>query len=231
MVVACDARGSEGQREQLASWDAALVASSLPVAGLDAPKPKPRLLHAAPLAGSIPGEAELVDLWLVERLPAWRVREALADRLPPGHRLLDIYDVWLGEASLPGRVIASVYRAVVDTTPGVLEPACARLLAASSLPRERLRGESTVTYDLRPFVTALDVSGGAGLEEGPSTLRMTLRHDPEKGIGRPDETLAALTDLLGTKIAVADLVRESLVLGEVVPPPAAPRRGPRPPRR
>ena len=28
-----------------------------------------------------------------------------------------------------------------------------------------------------------------------------------------------------------DLVRESLVLGEVVAPPAAPRRGPRPPRR
>lgn len=230
MVVARDARGGEGQREQLASWEAALVASGLPVAGLDAPKPRPRLLHAAPLSGSISGEAELADIWLVERLPAWRVREALAANLPSGHRLLDLYDVWLGEASLPGRVVASVYRASVDTPRDALGPVCARLLAADTLPRGRLRGETLVTYDLRPFVIALDVSSGPTPGQGPSTLRMTLRHDAEKGIGRPDETLAALADMLGREIAVADLVRESLVLGEVVPPPAAPRRGPRLPR-
>ena len=34
------------------------------------------------------------------------VRESLAGHLPAGHRLLDLYDVWLGEAALPGRVAA-----------------------------------------------------------------------------------------------------------------------------
>jgi hypothetical protein len=228
-VVARDALGSEGQRDLHASWEAALVASGLPVAGLDAPKPKARLLHAAPLSASIPGEAELVDIWLVERLPVWRVREAIAGHLPPGHRLLDVCDVWLGEASLPGRVAASVYRAAVDVPPGDLEPACARLLAADSLPRTRLRGETAVTYDLRPFVGGLDVAPGPG--PGTSTLRMTLRHDPEKGIGRPDETLGALADELGSGIAATALVRESLVLADPVPPAAPPRRGPKPLRR
>jgi hypothetical protein len=102
-------------------------------------------------------------------------------------------------------------------------------MAAGSLPRERIRGESVVAYDLRPFVVGLDVSEGPGA--GAATLRMTLRHDPERGIGRPDETLAALGGLLGRDIAVTALVRESLVLAD--PPSAAPpppRRGPKPPR-
>lgn len=218
--------GTEGQRDQLAAWEAALVASGLPMAGLDAPKAKPRLLHAAPLSGSIPGEAELVDIWLVERLPVWRVRESLAGHLPPGHRLLDVHDVWLGEASLPGRVTASVYRAVVEVPPGVMKPVRDRVMAAGSLPRERRRGETAVTYDLRPFVIGLDVEDGP--RPASAMLRLTLRHDPEKGIGRPDETLAALADALGTEIAVTSLVRESLVLAEPTPPPPPPpRRGPR----
>ena len=97
------------QREQLAAWDAALASSGLPVAGLDAAKPRARFAVAAPLAVAIPGEAELADVWLVERLPAWRVREALVACVPRGWRLVDAYDVWLGEPALPGRVVASVY--------------------------------------------------------------------------------------------------------------------------
>ena len=37
--------------------------------------------------------------------PGWRVREALGGRLPEGWRLVDVYDVWLGDAGAgrPGR--------------------------------------------------------------------------------------------------------------------------------
>ena len=73
------------QREQLAAWESAFAACGLPVAGLDAPKPRARFALAAPLAATIPGEAELLDVWLVERLPAWRVREALGG--PPARRV------------------------------------------------------------------------------------------------------------------------------------------------
>jgi radical SAM-linked protein len=228
LVVARGAVAGEGQRELLNAWEAALLASGLPVAGLDAPRPKPRFAPAAPLAGGIPGEAELVDVWLVERLPLWHVREALMAVMPAGHRLVDAYDVWLGEAALPGRVVASVYRVDVDVAPSELQAACGALLASPELRRDRRKGETVIAYDLRPFLDGLDVREVAGT--GGAVLRMTLRHDPEKGIGRPEEALAAIAGVLGREPATSGLVRESLVLGE--PPahaPPSPRRGPRPP--
>jgi radical SAM-linked protein len=221
------------QREQIAAWESAFANSGLPIAGLDAARPKPRFASAAPLAAAILGEAELMDVWLVERLPAWRVRAALAGVLPAGNRLVDLFDVWLGEPALPGRVIASVYRGTLPegvAEPGRLVIAAARMMEAAAIPRERLKKDSVVTYDLRPFLVALEVQPAASGVTA-TTLRMTLRHDPEKGVGRPEEVLAALGDELGTRIHGARLVRESLVLAEpppAAPPPARRRIGPRP---
>ncbi len=215
------------QREQLNAWEVAFAGSGLPVAGLDAPKPRPRFATAAPLAAAVPGEAELLDVWLVARLPAWRVREALAACLPGAWRLVDLYDVWLGEAALPGRVAASVYRAALapgSAAASTLREAAAALLAADTLPRERRKGEAVVAYDLRPFLDAVAIDDGI---DGSVIVRMTLRHDPERGVGRPEELLAALGERIGTPLAAASLVRERLVLGDPAPPPPpAPRRRP-----
>jgi radical SAM-linked protein len=216
------------QREQLAAWEAALVASGLPLAGLDGDRPRPRFAPAAPLAASVPGEAELIDLWLVERLPAWRVREALRAVTPPGWHLVAAYDVWLGEPALPGRVAASVYRATL--APGVVAPArlaaaARELLGEGSLPRSRRKGETTVTYDLRPFLDGLEVLGAP---DGGVTVRMTLRHDPEKGVGRPEEALAALAERSGVPLEPVTLVRERLVLADPAAAAAASRRRPMP---
>lgn len=199
------------QRDQLGAWERALEASGLPVAGLDAIPPKPRFAVAAPLGAGIAGEAELVDVWLTAREPVWRVREALGASMPPGHRLLDLHDVWLGEAALPGRVVSSVFRATFDPgsiDAGELRRACAALLAASAIPRDRAKGDGTVRYDLRPFIEGLVV------DDGPPTVRMTLRHDPERGVGRPDEVLAALAGELRTSLTTRSLVRERLVLAQ-----------------
>jgi hypothetical protein len=223
------------------------VASGLPLAGLDGPRGRPRFAPAAPLAATIPGEGELLDVWLTERLPRWRVRDALQATLPPGHTLVDVYDVWLGEDPLPGRVAASVYRAVLEPAEGraqgpvadaaALRVAAAALLAEPALPRERPKGETMVSYDLRPFIDAIDVdepgpaAAGETRAEVPGiTIRMTLRHDPERGVGRPDELLAALSERAGIAFAVRSLVRERLVLATPpAPDESTPRaRGPRP---
>jgi hypothetical protein len=225
------------QREQLGAWEAALARSGLPVAGLDAERPRPRFAVAAPLAASIPGEAELIDVWLVERVPVWRVREALLARLPAGWSLVDLYDVWLGEPALPGRVVASVYRAELGrgtTDATMLAAAAGALMAAASLPRERPKGEAMVAYDLRPFLDAVEVAEAGGAV----VIRMTLRHDPEKGVGRPEELLAALGEAAGSGPLAASVVRERLVLADPPPPPPSPPRrrpapamAPRPARR
>jgi hypothetical protein len=210
------------QRALLAGWKDALARCGLPVAGLDARPPRARFAVGAPLAAGVAGERELLDFSLVERLPRWRVREALEPVMPAGHRLVDLVDVWLGEPPLPGQVVASVYRAEL------LEPVDAArarelvgaMLAADTLPRTRRRGEGSVAYDLRPFLDQLEWPPGPEAPGG--TLRMTLRHDPEKGLGRPDEVLAELGERLGRGTApAARLVRERLVL-------AAERRQDRP---
>ncbi len=201
------------------------------MAGLDGPRGRPRFAAAAPLAAAIPGEAELLDVWLTQRLPRWRVREALAAVLPPGHSMGDVYDVWLGEAPLPGRVTASVYRAVLppDADPAAVRAAAEALLAAGALPRERRKGEAMIAYDLRPFVQAIEVAEvdavpGGGIPIVGPTLRMTLRHDPEKGIGRPEDLLAALEEQVGFALEIRSLVRERLVLAAL---PVAEEPGPR----
>jgi radical SAM-linked protein len=220
VVLAREALGDPAQREQQAALEAAFVASGLPLAGLDLARPRPRFALAAPLAAGIPGEAELLDLFLVERLPAWRVRESLEGALPAGWRLVETYDVWLGEAALPGRVVASVYRARIAAGPeaAALRDAATALLDASSLVRERRKGDGTVRYDLRPFIAGLGVAASSG----EVVLRMTLRHDPEKGVGRPDEVLAALGEASGVALEPVELVRERLELGD---PPAPKPRG------
>ena len=62
-----------------------------------------------------------------------------------------------------------------------------------------------VAYDLRPFIEAIEVDKVVEAvlpTAGASTItvRMTLRHDPERGVGRTDELLAALSERAGAAI-------------------------------
>ncbi len=201
-------------REPKAAWERALRSSGLPIAGLDAEPSRPKFSLAAQLANGVGGDRELVDVWLTVRLPRWQVREALETVLPAGHELVDVYDVWLREPSLPGQVVASVFRCSVTASiaPGVLADAIGSLLAADRLPRERTKGERTVSYDLRPFVASVASSPHG---DGSTGITMVLRHDPERGIGRPEEVLAELTARTGVSAigeAVSSLVRVRVVL-------------------
>jgi hypothetical protein len=151
--------------------------------------------------------------------------------MPPSHHLVDCADAWLGEPALPGRVAASLFRATLPPggpSAAAVTAAAAALLGAPTLVRERRKGETTVTYDLRPFLAGMEVGEAP---HGRLEVRMTLRHDPEKGVGRPDEAIAALGERLGgPALVVEHLVRERLVLADP-PPPETPKRlpGRRPP--
>ena len=211
-----------------------MLESGLPVALATGRVPRPRVVSGAPLTQGMASDGELYEVFLTRRCPIWQVREALAVNLPEGHALLDLEDVWLGEAPLPGRVIGAVYEALI-AGPGIvsrdgLARAIDELLAARTLPRERVKGDRRVAYDLRPFVDEL-----ASIPADASDrvrLAMRLRHDPEKGIGRPDEVLAELADRAGA-IETVEIRRTALVLAApkgveraAAPPPfRAARRG------
>jgi hypothetical protein len=199
-----------GSREAVDSWETALDASGLPL--FRAPgRARPRIAFGAPIPSRLELERELADIVLTEFVPVWRVREGLAEHLPAGWRLVDVHDVWLGSPALAGQVVAADYRIEVVGADGpALAAAAARLLEATELPRERIKGGSTVRYDLRPLLADVNVVGTGP----PVMLRARTRFDPVLGTGRPEEVVAALGDVAGSPLDVASLVRERVITGD-----------------
>jgi radical SAM-linked protein len=198
------------QRELTAAWEAAIDASGLPAARLPGSVARPRVAFGAPLPVAIEAEAELIDMFLVERRTRWQVREALGPVVPVGWSLVELEDVWLGGPSLGGIVVAADYRITLDGTvdEAAVAGACRALLEATSLPRERDKGGATVTYDLRPLLAGLEVA-----DPGPPVVvRARTRFHQALGTGRPDEVVSALAERLDRPLAGAAIVRERLIL-------------------
>ena len=82
-------------------------------------------------------------------------------------------------------------------------------MSAPRIPRERRKGDGTVSYDLRPLLSTVSVDAGP-----PPVVRTRTRFDPELGTGRPEEVIGALGDLPGVSLEVRAIVRERLLLDE-----------------
>ena len=174
-------------------------------------RPRPRVSLAAALPAGMASRGELLDVTLVERWPAWRIRETLVGRLPAGWRLVDLEDVWVGAPPLPGRVAAADYRIDLEGAvgPDELAAGCARLVAATTLPRSATKGDRTIDYDLRPCCST---SG----RRRDGVIEVRTRIHPEYGSGRPDEVVAALARRRwGVPLAIRAIVRERLAFDMV----------------
>ena len=191
------------------SWR--IDAAGLPVAWTEGARSRPRIAFGAPLPVGMAANAELIDVVITERWPAWRVREALTSHVPAGWRVVDVQDVWLAGPPLAGRVAAADYEIVLAGAPhaDLLRVAAAGLLAAPRLPRQRAKGDGTVEYDLRPLLIDISVADGP-----PVSVTARTRFHPELGTGRPEEVVAALSDRLGLALEIASVVRDRLVLVE-----------------
>lgn len=217
LVVARDADApARTQRELADDWEAAMLEAGLPVARTGDARSRSRISFGAPLPVGMAAEADLIDVVLTERWPAWRLREALMPVLPVGWRLVDAHDVWLAGPALAGRVAAADHRVVLAGTDGALvegqriQGAADELLAARSIIRERPRGGASASYDLRPLLVDLAV-----VDAGPPpVLDVRTRLHPELGAGRPEEVVAALADHLGVALAVESMVRTRLLLAD-----------------
>ena len=215
LVVRRDAGAPElNQRDLAAAWIDGLQAAALPVAHADPARTRPRISFGAPLPISMPAEAELVDVVLTESLPAWQVRAAIQANLPAGWALVDLHDVWLAGPALAGQVAAADYRIDLGGTGaaevGSIRDACAALLAAGTLPRERRKGETIISYDLRPLLVDVTVSSAGP----PPVVIARTRFHPVLGTGRPEEVISALADAVGAPIEAASIVRERVVLAD-----------------
>ena len=213
LVVARDAPlRDESQRDAAETWEAAIREAGLPLAWSEGAKPRPRVSFGAPLPVGMAAGGELIDIVLAERLPIWRVREALHPVVPTGWRLVGLHDVWLGGPSLAGRVAAADYRIVLadGADASAVARACGILLAAASLDRRRSKGGEVVRYDLRPLLLDVRVA-----DAGPPTVvAARTRFHPELGTGRPEEVVAAIGDAAGVPVAIAATIRERLLLAD-----------------
>jgi radical SAM-linked protein len=198
-------------RELIEAWESAVESIGLPIHH-PAGRARGRIAFGASLPLGIAAERELVDIFMAEPVPVWRIRDGLDGALPDGWRLVDVFDVWVGAPPLAGRVVAADYRIEVagEADPASLAAAAQVLLTAASLPRVRARGDSSVTYDLRPLLADVAV-----VESGPRVvLRIRGRIHPELGTGRPDEVIAALSEQLGRELEVRGIVRERLIVAD-----------------
>jgi hypothetical protein len=181
---------------------------------------KARISFAAPLLAAARGDAELLDLLLVERRRAWEVRDALSERLPPGHHWVGLEDVWLGAPPLAGRVTAADWSvrvsAVGSARTVALAAAAARLLAARELIRSREKGGATRSYDLRPLLVGIEVdpAPASGSLDSSAVVRFRTRIHPELGSGRPEEVLGALGEAVGWPLVTEGLTRTRIVLAD-----------------
>ncbi len=198
-------------RELSDTWEAAIETTGLALHRAPG-QARARVAFGAPLQLGIAAERELADVLLAERVPIWRVREALRGALPHGWRLVDLFDVWVGGPALAGRVSAADYRIEFDgiDDPAALAEAARALLTADRLPRVRLKGGVSVAYDLRPLLVDVAIADPVP----PLAMRIRTRFHPELGTGRPEEVIAALGDALGRPLEVSAIVRERLILAD-----------------
>jgi len=206
-------------RDILAAWEEQLDRSGLPLVLTEGRRPQPRVVFAAPVPVGMLAEREPLDLWLTELRRIHAVRPDVEAAMPAGHRLVDLYDVWIGAPSLPASVVAGDY--VVTAHPAVASgtratlgadaaSACASMLGATLIARERTKGGGTTSIDIRPHILSLAVVG----DDPALTLEMRLLLGGERGVGRPEEVLAELGDRLGVKLSADEIVRRRVVLAD-----------------
>ncbi len=219
------------QREEADAWTQAIGRSGLPLVTAGDP-PRPRLSLGPPLPVGCRALDEPLELFLHRRLSIHEVRTSLEAIVPAGHRMTGIHDVWPGATALQaaGRAVDYEIRAQ-GSTPDRLGAAASALLAATALPRERVRGSRTVTYDLRPLIDSIAIEPIASERAGDGTpdadrswsgircvIRFRGRLDPDRGVARPDELLAALGEHIATPIVATDIARTRVWLADDASP-------------
>ncbi|MCR4405680.1 MAG: TIGR03936 family radical SAM-associated protein [Anaerolineae bacterium] len=172
------------------AWERALRRAGVPLAYSQGFNPRPKMAFAAALPVGYTSSAEVVDVFLEKSLSPLDLAHRLASVLPSGLRVISIEEVEPGLPALQSQVRAVEYRVSVmwEGERADLEARVAALLAATTLPRERVHKGRRRAYDLRPLVEALRVEA-----EGADGYRLWMRLGyGSEGTARPEEVLDAL---------------------------------------
>lgn len=168
----------------------ALNRAKIPVAYTHGFNRRPRLQMATALPLGYTSEYELADVLLLEEMEPEAARQQLMAKMAPG---LDVYKTETVPISLPSLQASAVESSYVATPldpvdTAVLQQKIEAILAADTLPRQRLRKRKLREHDLRPLILDLSLAQPAG-QPPQINMRLMLQSG---ATGRPDEVLDSL---------------------------------------
>jgi len=163
----------------------AMARAGLPLRYTQGFNPRPRVVFGPALPVGSAGIGELLDVELLDSLPAADLLARLAPTLPSG---IDVTAARRlpGDAPTLGEVLRqAVYAVEFDPQwRGVMTTLAPRLAGCERLPVVRERKNGTREVDLRPLIVDLALP-----DDGPLRLTLTVGND---GSTRPTEVVAAL---------------------------------------
>jgi len=168
-------------------WQRAMRRAGMPLAYSQGFHPQARISIAAPLAVGITSEAELMDVFLQRRVDTDFFARAVADQLPDG---VGLVQVWPGLASLQSQLRFAEYRVEVesDRDPAEVGKAIRSLLGETTLDWQHSRGQKVHKYDLRALIDDIWIIDKT---EHAYIFGMRLCSD-SKGAGRSEQVVLAL---------------------------------------
>jgi radical SAM-linked protein len=189
------------------AWERSLRRAGVPLAYSRGFSPRPKLQLAAALPLGHSAEAEMVDVWLEQRMGLEALARALPPALPAGLVVRQVQEVGLRDPALQTQVVASEYRVTVewDDAAEELEERLGELLSAAELPDVR-RGKS---YDLRPLIERLWLADERSDARGEAVLGMVLAAR-QGATARPE----AVVEALGLQDRFPRYCRLGLVTGD-----------------
>jgi len=171
-------------------WQRALRRADISLAYSEGFNPHPRISLAAPLPIGVTSEAELMDILCSRWVSPHFFTAAISQQLPPGIKILQVYQIALSQPSLQSQVGYTEYKVDVETEKEQqdIESALTSLLSVKHLPWQHQRDTGKRSYDLRPLIDDLWF---IDWHHPYCTIGMRLRCD-SSGSGRPEQVTIAL---------------------------------------
>jgi len=171
-------------------WQRAFHRAEIALVYSEGFNPRPRISLAAPLPVGVTSEAELMDIYCTRQVSPHWFTGAVSQQLPPDVEILQVYQIDLGQPSLPSQVRFAEYKVEVETEKGQkdIKSAITGLLAVKHLPWQHQRDTGPRNYDLRALIDDLWL---IRWHRPHCTLGMRLRCD-NSGSGRPEQVALAL---------------------------------------
>lgn len=171
-------------------WERALRRAGVAPAYSEGFSPHPRISLAVPLAVGVTSRAEVMDIFMEQRLSPDYFRHHIAPQLPDGITVVEVTPVSIQSPSLQSRVRFAEYEVEVETTQSTeeLQDVLKVLLSKAQLPWHHTRDTGVRYYDLRPLISDLLLVESDGKS---AKIGMRLRCDAS-GTGRPEQVVKAL---------------------------------------